>query len=521
MLDAHCVGNYCLALSHHHVLQEELETKMMTSRLLLTTFPWLRQFARALLDQKSLQIRPTLKRQFTQKEVINAIEDINDLFMFVVKQESTTYQPTEEDLEALRASVGHLDGASLFGLSTISKNPSFRTELVALARKKGWKPFTIKEKETPACIEDWVVDIQLIVAREGKNSLDFIDYAQSPKFVRLKFAPATIGTRVKTISHYDEDFMIRLNVKLPIITTHPGHLAIDITLPEDQWTIPLLKDYCDKPKDGHIEIPVGIGVDGKLISVPVTDERYCHWLVGATTGGGKSVWLTQAVASLSRYNPAQYRLTVIDFKVAGQSPDFGWLSQSPINARVITNKPEALTFLEKTVSNTYPEKMTICAEARRASVAIYNESNDDEPLPWDIVIIDEYADLMILEEGDEEDQKAYKAEAARINSLVTSIAAKGRAAGITLILCTQRPSVDVVSGLLRNNLPAIVALKMRDIVNTKIILGDNDFPAHKLLGKGDLVFRAAGEDQRCQSLFVNAEQAINYTKDINTKREKS
>lgn len=484
----------------------------MITRLLLKRFNFLAQIVWSIKKDGLEATKPRLKMKLDQKAIFALLEEMLDVtantFLLSFKLESRDYAFTEEESALILQLCEALDAQQLFLASGLIKNKSVSANLLKEAKRKGWRSL-MEEKPLPEMIDNWVVDIQNIVAREGKNKLRFLSHSQSSKFVRLRFYPETIETKVKVINQYDEDIMTRLNVRLPVITPHPGHIAFDITLPEDQWTTPLLEECC-LPLDGtEIIFPVGIDVEGKLLSVPISDPRYCHWLVGATTGGGKSVWLTQMVASLSRYNSSLYRLTVIDFKVEGFSLDFGWLNKTDMPARVITSKAAALEFLEKTIVITYREKMQACAEAEVAGVAIYNKTNT-EGLPWDIIVIDEYADLMVLEEGDEEEQKAYKAEAARIDSLVTSIAAKGRAAGITLIICTQRPDVNVVSGLLRNNLPAVVGLKMKDAINTKIIFGDTDAPAHKLLGKGDLFFRAAGDSHRCQSLFVDTEQAIRY-----------
>ena len=485
----------------------------MITRLLLEKFKFLAQIVWSIKKDGLALAKPKLKMQLGSQESALALleemlETTAQTFLMSFKLESKDYSFTPGETSTVLEFCESFNAQQLFLASGLVKNKSMSAALLKEARRKGWRSL-LEEQPLPEMVEDWVASIQNIVAREGKNKLRFLGHSQSSKFVRLRFYPETIETKVKAINQYDEDIMTRLNVRLPVITPHPGHIAFDITLPENQWTTPLLKDFCLSLEEGEIQFPIGIDVEGKLLSAPISDPRYCHWLVGATTGGGKSVWLTQMIASLSRYHSSKYRLTVIDFKVPGVSLDFGWLNNTNMPARVITTKADALTFLENTVSITYTEKMRGCAKAGVAGLAIYNKKNEDS-LPWDIIVIDEYADLMILGEGDEEAQKEYRIEAARINDLVTSLTAKGRAAGITLVVCTQRPEVNVVSGLIRNNLPAVIGLKMKDMINTKIIFGDIDSPAHKLLGKGDLFFRAAGDSHRCQSLFVDTEQAVEY-----------
>ena len=495
----------------------------MLSKALLRTFPFLKQLVYQVKEEKSLDIQPRLDLGLTSekqalKVMAEILRKINRLFIFFLKMDNSQYIFTEAEKKEITEVLQDFSPEQIAVFSQLPKNNGLRKLLFEEAKKRGWKPL-IADKSEPASnpqVEDWAIDIQNLVARDGKNSLAFIGSARSPKFIRMRFAPNAINTKAATVEAMGKDMMIHMGFKQPVITSHPGHIAVDITLPEKQWTIPLLSEYCppNAKLPPEISIPVGIGVEGELVFANLADPRYAHWLVGATTGGGKSVWLRQLICALLRYPANKINITIIDLKAEGISLDFDWLKKTGTNIRVITNKPEAKQFLESTATTLLIDKLSQVSEQEVSSVAEYNDLLPDSPIRWDAIIFDEYADLRTIKEVNEppeEGELTPKQEAMQIESLVSSIAAKGRAAGISMLVCTQRPSVDIVNGVLKSNLPATIALKARSDIDSRVILGADGPPAHQLLGKGDLFFQAT-DVQRCQSLFIGAKEAVDYVK---------
>lgn len=492
----------------------------MLAKVVLQKVPVLNQVLAAVKREKSLDVKVGLDLKMSPRQITELLQTLlgcaSDIFLYSLKLEKIDYRFSEDELCSLIALVANFSGEQLFLLSGVIKNKSMSTALLKEAKAKGWRPL-LEEQPLPEKIEDWAVSIQNLVARDGKNSLTFLSHATSPKFVRMRFAPNSINTKAATIESMSKDLMIHLGFKQPVITSHPGHVAIDITLPEDQWTIPLLSEYCPPTEKLPLEItiPVGIGVEGEIVSASLEDPRHAHWLVGAVTGAGKSVWLRQAICALLRYPANRIRITIIDFKTEGISLDFDWLKQAGVAVKIITNKTEARHFLKYVSTDLLGEKLSQVAKKGYSSVAEYNAAFRDDPICWDAIFIDEYADIKVVEEAPEdleEGELTPRQEAQETESSVGSIAAKGRAGGISEFLCTQRPSVDVVTGVLKGNLPATIALKARSEIDSRVILGADGPPAHQLLGKGDLFFQAT-DVQRCQSLYIGVKEAIHYVKE--------
>ena len=495
----------------------------MLSKALLRTFPFLRQLVHQVKEEKSLDIQPRLDLGLTSekqalKVMAEILRKISRLFIFFLKMDNLRYKFTEAEKKEIAEVLQDFSPEQIAVFSQLPKNNDLRKLLFEEAKKRGWKSL-IADKSEPASnpqVEDWAIDIQNLVARDGKNSLAFISSARSPKFIRMRFAPNAISTKAATVEAMGKDMMIHMALKQPVITSHPGHIAVDITLPEKQWTIPLLSEYCppNAKLPPEISVPVGIGVEGELVLANLADPRYAHWLVGAVTGAGKSVWLRQAICALLRYPASRIRITIIDFKIEGISPDFNWLKKTGAKVRLITNKAEANGFLQQTATDGLRDKLSQVAKAGISSVAEYNSIYKDDPICWDAIFIDEYADIKVVDEAEEpleEGELTPKQQAQKTEESVGGIAAKGRAGGYSIFLCTQRPSVDIVNGVLKANLPATIALKTRSDIDSRVLLGADGPPAHQLLGKGDLFFQAT-EVQRCQSLFIGTQEAVDYVK---------
>ena len=239
-----------------------------------------------------------------------------------------------------------------------------------------------------------------------------------------------------------------------------------------------------------IIFPMGLDVNG---GYPIGDlSDLVHLLVAGYTGSGKSVFLQSIIATfLLRTTPAKLKLVLIDPKQV----EFTKYEQIPhLLTPIITNPINALLVLEK---------MIVKMEKRYASfrnkkvkdIVSYNEIvSSDKEMPYIVIIIDELADLIMSVQDN------------RLESAIVRLAQKARAAGIHLIVSTQRPSTEVVTGLIKSNLPTRIAFALATGIDSRIILDDNG--AELLLGRGDLLIKAAGQNQveRLQGVFTSEEE---------------
>ena len=239
-----------------------------------------------------------------------------------------------------------------------------------------------------------------------------------------------------------------------------------------------------------IIFPMGLDVNG---GYPIGDlSELVHLLVAGYTGSGKSVFLQSIIATfLLRTNPANLKLVLIDPKQV----EFTKYEQVPhLLTPIITNPINALLILEKMIAK-MEKRYTSFRNKKVKDIVSYNETvSSEKAMPYIVIIIDELADLIM------------SAQDNRLESAIVRLAQKARAAGIHLIVSTQRPSTEVVTGLIKSNLPTRIAFALATGVDSRIILDENG--AELLLGRGDLLIKAAGQNQveRLQGVFTSEEE---------------
>ena len=258
-----------------------------------------------------------------------------------------------------------------------------------------------------------------------------------------------------------------------------GQLFIEIGKPKPDIVL-ASKLYLKKHIGHPLRITLGIDMDNESTTIDLEDNTSPHLLIAGTTGSGKSVMLRHIIASLiANTSPHVVRLILMDFKVT-EFPVFEYARHVD---RVITSVDDALAEFEKLQA--VMEERYLEMQRRRVRLAA------KAGFSHIVVVMDEFAD-MILQGGKE------------IEQLIGRIAAMGRAAGIHLILSTQRPSVDVVAGLVRANFPARIALRVMDEGNSRIILGQAG--AETLVGCGDSLLLLKGRLTRFQGAFVSDQE---------------
>jgi S-DNA-T family DNA segregation ATPase FtsK/SpoIIIE len=322
---------------------------------------------------------------------------------------------------------------------------------------------------------------------EFNLNVEAVGVVQGPQVQRIKLRPAA-GVKVASLANRAEDLRVKLALdETPLIEPGRGFVAID--LPRTDRQTLLLEDYLQKnqpDKKSLVTFPVGVDVEGETIVADLSDSNTCHVLVAGTTGSGKSEWLKTLVASLAlRYRPEQIRFGLVDPKIL----TFGGAKDSRYLWKPIATDIEAALEILAAAAAEMDNRYRILAEDGHVSLSERIQSGRVD-LPFVILVFDEFADLILTGRNE---KKLFEETVARI-------AGKGRAAGIHLVLATQRPDRTVVTGLIKSNLPMKVCLRVSNPTNSIVVLGEAG--AESLLGKGDLICDMGKGFVRAQSYFI-------------------
>ena len=320
-----------------------------------------------------------------------------------------------------------------------------------------------------------------------------------PSVTRFELEPAP-GVKVSRIVNLSDDLALKLAAPGIRIEPIPGKTAIGIEVPNLKNEAVAFRSIidCDVIKKTKNKLCVGLGKDiaGNIVTADL--GKMPHLLVAGSTGSGKSVCINTIIASiLFRAAPEEVRLILVDPKVV-ELTNYNGIPH--LLTPVVTNAKQAASALHWAVVE-MERRYSLFAETQVREINRYNEVVDDK-LPFIIIIIDELADLMMVAAVDVEDA-------------ILRLAQKARAAGIHLILATQRPSVDVITGIIKANIPSRIAFAVSSQTDSRTILDMGG--AEKLLGKGDMLFYPIGANrpQRVQGAFVSDEELdrlVNYIK---------
>ena len=305
---------------------------------------------------------------------------------------------------------------------------------------------------------------------------------------QLKLAPATKLSKVSGL--VDEIAMALSAESVRIETPIPGLPYVGVEIPNPERKFIKFDETLDDDEyinaKGELPIPIGVGVDGKMRMADLTEMP--HLLVAGTTGSGKSVFLNNILISLmTRYNHHYVKFVLVDPKMVEFS---SYICCPHVNGNVITESFDAVEKLKDMVQE-MENRLEIFAKAKARNIKEYNAKvSEEERMPYYVVVIDEMSDLMCTAKKD-------------VEKSIVRLAQKARAAGIHLILATQRPSVNVVTGLIKANIPTRVAFSLPSSIDSKTILDTTG--AEKLLGKGDMLINEATAEKprRYQSPYTS------------------
>jgi S-DNA-T family DNA segregation ATPase FtsK/SpoIIIE len=318
-----------------------------------------------------------------------------------------------------------------------------------------------------------------------------IESYPGPVITRFEFRPAP-GVKVSRIASLADDLALALSAsRVRVVAPIPGKSAVGIEIPNaDPEIVSLSKILADSEfVDSDAMLPLGLGetIDGQTFVVDLATMP--HLLIAGATGSGKSVCINVIITSLLfRHNPRDVRLLFIDPKMLELSIYKG----IPHLERPVVTNPRAAERLLSDAVKEMDDRYRTLADAGVRNIADYNRKADaDSKLPYIVIVVDELADLMLSQ------------SASKIEMLITRLAQMARAVGIHLILATQRPSVDVITGLIKANFSCRIAFQVATKVDSRTILDGNG--AEKLLGRGDMLFLSPGrpEPERIHGAFIS------------------
>ncbi|MEW9667697.1 DNA translocase FtsK [Ammoniphilus sp. 3BR4] len=319
---------------------------------------------------------------------------------------------------------------------------------------------------------------------------------RGPTVTRYEVQPA-VGVKVSKIVNLADDIALALAAKdIRIEAPIPGKSAIGIEVPNSEVAVVSLREVLESGtyQDSEGKLNVGLGRDISGEPIIANLAKMPHLLVAGATGSGKSVCINGIITSiLFKAKPHEVKLMMIDPKMV----ELNMYNGIPhLLAPVVTDARRASMALKKVVVE-MEKRYELFAKSGTRNIDLYNQSviqsGSGKPLPFIVVIVDELADLMMVAAGDVEDA-------------ICRLAQMARAAGIHLIIATQRPSVDVITGVIKANIPSRIAFGVSSMTDSRTILDMGG--AEKLLGRGDMLYLPMGASKptRVQGAFVSDEE---------------
>lgn len=352
--------------------------------------------------------------------------------------------------------------------------------------------------ETTDTDEDWVIEQQILLEQTLEHfNIDakVVNITQGPAVTRFEVQPA-LGVKVSRVRNLSDDFKLNMAAKdIRIEAPIPGKNTIGIEVPNRLPQVVTLQQLIEtdafKEAKSPLSVALGLTIEGDPLITDIGDMP--HGLIAGATGSGKSVCINTILLSLLyKAHHDEVKFLLIDPKMVELAPYNGI---PHLISPVITDVKAANMALKWAVQE-MEERYEQFVEARVRNITSYNRKMTEEgteKMPFIVIVIDELADLMMAAPQDVEDS-------------ICRIAQKARACGIHLLVATQRPSVDVVTGLIKANIPTRIAFSVSSQVDSRTMI--DSVGAERLLGKGDMLFveNGANKSIRLQGPFVSDEE---------------
>ncbi|GAA6392343.1 DNA translocase FtsK [Megasphaera sp.] len=394
--------------------------------------------------------------------------DMDDIKPIEVEQSSVAVELSDEGSSA----VPKAEGKKMYRLPSVSILKPGPQHTVGLSDEVRENAAILKET-----LQSFNIDAKILNASQG------------PSITRYELEPAA-GVKVSKIVHLADDIALKLaatdiRIEAPI----PGKAAVGIEVPNKKLTGVNLRDVIESEtfQKAARGVPVCLGKDiaGNPIVADLT--KMPHLLVAGSTGSGKSVCINTFIASiLFKQRPEDVKLILIDPKVVELS---NYNGIPHLLTPVVTDPKKAASVLRWAVRE-MDDRYKRFALTHTRDISRYNELHPEETMPFIVIIIDELADLMMMASDD-------------VEKSIIRLGQKARACGMHLVLATQRPSVDVLTGLIKANVPSRIAFAVSSQVDSRTIL--DMAGADKLIGKGDMLFYPLGASKplRVQGAFIS------------------
>ncbi len=442
---------------------------LLTPFSLLKTFAWLRELYSRLAGQFELMLmlyqgrkekaQSAKQRSGVPKELPKIVDPPKDGL-----REREEKEKKEKLLRPVQETFGFMekkDGKGAYQLPTIAL-----LDPLPPAGKKVSKEEMLAESELLA---RKLLDFDI----EGRITQVY----PGPVVTMFEFEPAP-GVKVSKIVNLADDLALAMRAgSVRIVAPIPGKAAVGIEVPNKTRETVYFRQILETPEyqanKSRLRIPLGKDIYGNAVVEGI--DRMPHLLVAGTTGSGKSVAINSIIlAILFNYRPTEVRLAMIDPKMLELSVYEGI---PHLLSPVVTQPKKAAAMLRQVVAE-METRYRLLAEKGNKNIDSYNKAvSEAERLPYIVVIIDELADLMMTVAREVEDS-------------IMRLAQMARAAGIHLIVATQRPSVDVITGLIKANLPSRISFQVSSKTDSRTILDANG--AENLLGMGDMLFQPPG-----------------------------
>jgi len=313
-----------------------------------------------------------------------------------------------------------------------------------------------------------------------------------PTVTQYTFIPPA-GVKLNKITGLDTNLALSLaahpiRIEAPI----PGKSAVGVEIPNKAIATVRLRDVLGAPEIKSQKAPLTFVLGRDVSGMPMSSDLAAmpHMLIAGATGSGKSVMINALLTSLLyRNSPADMKLILVDPKRV----ELGLYNDIPHLLTPVIVEPEKCISALKWAVAEMERRYKLLAEVGNRNIVEYNSAHKDESMPYIVIVIDELADLMVL-------------AAADVETLIVRLAQMARAVGIHLVLATQRPSVDVITGIIKANIPARLAFSVASQIDSRTIL--DQMGAEKLLGKGDMLFSSPEfiKPRRIQGVYIDEKE---------------
>ena len=436
--------------------------------------------------------KETRNKRKTEKENVIIVEKEDEIeketseFFFNYEEEQTKESFLDEKMKQ------KIEQENEIRMGNIKEDDNKKVEELFESKKNNEG----KTEEIKKALEKKIENLETVLNEYGIEA-KVINYKRGPVITRFELGVSK-GTRVKKIVALTDDIAMNLEAKsIRIEAPIPGKNAIGIEIPNDiqgaVYFSNAIRDKKFKKNKSPIEIILGKNIIGENVTVNL--GKMPHLLIAGRTGSGKSVCINTLISSIiSRATVEEVKFIMVDPKMVELMP----YNEIPHLLVPVITEPKQAAIALKWAVNEMEDRYKKLSKLGVRNLEGYNKKVGEEKLPFIVVIIDELADLMMVAPSTVEES-------------ISRIAQKARAIGIHLVVATQRPSTDVVTGTIKANLPSRISFAVASQIDSRTILDTSG--AEKLLGRGDLLFLESGSPNlvRIQGAFISDEEVEKLT----------